>query len=166
MVSLLMELGADPLATDGSGYRAAVYAVAPDIDRSVMEAIRARGRIDLVTSLALGEWDTAARVVHADANMIPAGALHILAKRGDVPAVKWLLDHRADPNARWSHWDSDVTPLHLAVLGDHPAVVRELLAARADPRIRDTKHDSDALGWAEFFGRTEISRMLEAHVAI
>jgi ankyrin repeat protein len=95
-----------------------------------------------------------------------AGALHIMAKRGDLAAARWLLDHGADPNAGWSHWDSVVTPLHLAVLGNHPTVVRVLLEAKADPRIRDTKHDSDALGWAEFFGRTEISRMLEAHVAI
>ena len=34
MVALLLELGADPLAGDGSGYPAAVYATAPDVDRS------------------------------------------------------------------------------------------------------------------------------------
>jgi ankyrin repeat protein len=161
MASLLIELGADPLAIDGSGYPAAVYAMAPDIDRSAMEAIRARGRIDLVSSLALGEWDTAARLLHADPNVIRAGALHILAKRGDVAAVQWLVDRGADPNARWSHWDSDVTPLHLAVLGGHSSVVRILLEGKANPRIRDTKHDSDALGWADFFKRDDIMRMLE-----
>lgn len=170
MVALLMELGADPVATDGSGYPAAVYAMSPDIDRPVMEAIRARGRIDLVTSLALGDWDTAARLLRENPRPIDpggasAGAIHIMAKRGDVAAVRWLLDHGADPNARWNHWDSVVTPLHMAILGDHATVVRALLESDADPRVRDTKHESDALGWAEFFGRTEISHMLEAHVA-
>jgi ankyrin repeat protein len=160
MVALLMELGADPLATDGSGYSAAVYATAPDIDRSVMEAIRASGAIDLIAAIALGEWQVAERLAHSG----PAGALHIMAKRGDLAALAWLLEHGADTNARWSHWDSDVTPLHLAVLGGHLAVVRVLLDAGADPTIHDTKHDSDALGWAEFFGRAEIGRMLEAHL--
>ena len=170
MVDLLVELGADPLATDGSGYPAAIYAMSPDIDRSVMEAIRARGTVDLVASIALGEWDAAARLLRENPGLIDpggssAGAIHIMSKRGDVAAVTWLLDHGADPNARWNHWDSVVTPLHMAILGNHSTVVRALLDSDADPRIRDSKHDSDALGWAEFFGRTEISRMLEARVA-
>jgi hypothetical protein len=46
---------------------------------------------------------------------------------------------------------------------DHPEVVRTLVEAGADPRIHDSKHDSDALGWAEFFQRKEIIRILEAH---
>ena len=39
MVALLVELGADPLATDGSGYRAAAYATTPDIDRPAMVCV-------------------------------------------------------------------------------------------------------------------------------
>lgn len=84
-----------------------------------------------------------------------------MAKRGDVAAVGWLLEHGADPNARWGHWDAEVTPLHLAVLAGHPEVVRVLLNAGADPRLRDSKHDSDARGWAEFFGRKEIVQLIE-----
>ncbi len=76
--------------------------------------------------------------------------------------MEWLLDHGADPNARWSHWDAEVTPLHLAVLGGHAEIVRLLLHAGADPRIRDSKHDSDAIGWAEFFQRPDIVKMLQA----
>ena len=85
-----------------------------------------------------------------------------MSKRGNQAAVQWLLDHGADPNARWSHWDAEVTPLHLAVLGNHAEVVRSLLQAGADPRIRDSKHDSDAMGWAEFFQRSEIVRIIRA----
>jgi ankyrin repeat protein len=121
--------------------------------------------MDLMAALALGEWDTAGRLVRDIAGLIEpggagAGALHLMAKRHDVPAVRWLLEHGADPNARWSHWDSDVTPLHLAVLGGHADVVRVLLDAGADPRMRDSKHESDAIGWAEFFGRQDIARIL------
>lgn len=182
MVALLVELGADPLGVDASGYPAAAYAATPDVDRPVMEAIRSmtsaelvsaeRGerplqvqRIDLLAALALGAWETAERLWsegaggrHPDDAF--AGALHLMAKRGDAHAVAWLLQHHVHPSARWAHWDAEVTPLHLAVMSDHPDVVRLLLAAGADPGIRDSKHDSDALGWAEFFHRTEIVSLL------
>jgi ankyrin repeat protein len=187
MVSLLLELGADPLAVDGGGQPAATYASSADVDRPVMEAIRrmtsaelksaergdrpARaGMMDLVAVVALGDWETAELLLKDDPAILKAGgagvgALHLMAKRGDARGVKWLLDHGADPNARWSHWEADVTPLHLAVMQDHPDVVRLLLDAGADPTIRDTQHDSDPLGWAEFFGRVEIVQILRQQVA-
>ena len=183
MVALLMDLGADPLAVDGSGLSAAAYATSPRVDRRVMEAIaaltsaeltsaargdrRPRGSVmDLMAALALENWETAARLVHEIPELTQSdgssgGALHLMAKRNDAAAVKWLLDNGADPNARWSHWDADVTPLHLAVLGAHAEIVRLLLHAGGDPRIRDSKHDSDAIGWAEFFRRTDIVELLE-----
>src|SRR5690242_4151783 len=72
IVALLLELGADPLAVDGSGFPVAVYATTPDVDRPVMERIRAmldaeldsavRGHrdpriqmMDLVAALTLSE---------------------------------------------------------------------------------------------------------------
>ncbi len=81
MVSVLLDLGADPLAVDGSGYAVAASATTPDIDRGVMEAIRAMtsaellsaergnrqprlGAMDVVAAVALGDWQTAARLVH------------------------------------------------------------------------------------------------------
>jgi ankyrin repeat protein len=167
IVALLLELGADPLARDGTGYPAAAYASEPDVDRSVMEIIRARGKMDLFTALALSEWETAARLLRENPSAIApggtsGGVLHLMAKRGNVAAVKWLLDHGADPNARWSHWGAEVTPLHLVVMDNHVDIVRLLLEAGADPRIRDSMHASDAIGWAEFFKRTAIVRILEA----
>ena len=182
MISLLLELGADPLAVDGSGQSVAVYATAPDTDRRVMEKIRAMtsaelisavrghrpprgGPMDLVALLALGEWDTAAQLLRENAGLIEpsGGVLHLMAKRNDVAAVKWLLDHGADPNGRWAHWDAEVTPLHLAASQGHAEIVRLLLAAGADPSIRDSKHDSDAIGWAEYFRQPEIVQILKAH---
>jgi ankyrin repeat protein len=166
MVALLLELGADPLAKDGSGYPAAAYATAPEIDRSVMEMIRARsGNSDLFTALALGDLATAERLLIENPSVVvPAGAsfgvLHLMAKRNNVAAVKWLLDHGVDPSARWNHWDDQVTPLHLAIMQGHTEIVRLLLAARADPSVRDTQHNADAIGWAEFFGRKDILQLL------
>ena len=168
MVGLLLELGADPLVRDGTGYPPAAYATSPEIDRRVSEVLRARGAMDLFTALALGEFDTAARMLGENPRVaaeggVGFGVLHLMAKRGDAPAVRWLLEHGVDPNARWSHWGALVTPLHLAALGGHPEVARLLLEGGADPRIRDSMHDGDVLGWAEFFKRQEIVRLLEEH---
>jgi ankyrin repeat protein len=181
MVSLLLDLGADPLGADGSGYTAAAYATTPDIDRPVLEKIRdmtlaeldsavrghrpASGRLlDLVAMLALGEWETAARLLADSPALIeaPAGALPLMAKRGNAAAVQWLLDRGADVNGRWPHWDAEVTALHMAAAFGHADVVRQLLAAGADPRIRDSKHDGDARGWAMFFRQPEIVAILDA----
>ena len=180
MVALLIELGADPLVADGFGYPPAMYAESPEIDRPVMEAIRALtaaelrsadrgqratrgGAMDLLAAVVLGDWTAAARLVHDNPELVRSGGvLHLATKRGDARAVKWLLDHGADPNARWAHWDSDVTALHLAALADHPQIVPLLLDAGADQTIHDTKHDGDALGWAEFFHRPEMVEQLKA----
>jgi ankyrin repeat protein len=153
MVALLLDLGADPAATDAAGVPAAVYAAAPDVDRPVIEALtrRGAGAMGIFGALALGDEATAARLIERDGT--EAGVLHLLAKRGDERAVRWLLDRGTDPNARWSHWDAQVTPLHLAAANGHVEVVRLLLDAGADPEIRDSKHDGDAEGWAEH-GRT------------
>jgi ankyrin repeat protein len=179
MVELLLQLGADPLSVDGSAMPVAVYAADGEIDLPVMKRIHemtlaemksaARGRrplnagvMDLVAAAAIRDWNTALQVATANRQLTDkAGALHLLSKRGDVTAVKWLLEHGANPDARWAHWDSDVTPLHLAAAHGHADVVRLLLAAGADRRIRDTKHDSDVLGWAEFFKKPEIVQLLK-----
>jgi ankyrin repeat protein len=183
MVELLLTLGADPLAVDGWGMPVAGYATDLRIDLPVMKRIReltlgeldsaARGRrplnvglMDLVAALALRDWETASKVAAARQQAIhKGGALHLLSKRGDAAAVKWLLEHGAHPDALWSHFDAEVTALHLAAWHDHAEVVRLLLDAGANPRIRDNKHDSDALGWAEFFKRPAIVQLIKQRIA-
>jgi ankyrin repeat protein len=186
MVELLVELGADPIGVDDSGFTAAAYATTPDIDKPVMELISTMtssellsarrgnrepqlGSIDLLAALGLGDFDRAEVVwksVMSSDNTDSAGfgALHMMSKRGDSRAVRWLLDHGANASALWAHWDADVTPLHLAALADHADVAALLLNAGADPSIRDSKHDSDALGWAEFFGRLEMVSLLRRQI--
>ena len=179
MIALLLELGADPLAVDGSGQPVAVYASAPEADRRVMEAIRAMvsaefvsavrghrpprgGPTDLVALLSLGDWETATRLLHENPGLIePAGGvLHLMAQRNDVAAVRWLLARGASINGRWSSGGADVTPLHLAASRGHADMVRLLLDAGADPAVRDSMHDGDALGWADYFKQPEIVRIL------
>jgi ankyrin repeat protein len=165
MVTLLLELGADPEAPDGSGVPAVAYAAAPNVDRPVIQALARRGTMDAFCALALGDEATAARLVAEAGGMIEPGALHLLAKRGDVQAVQWLIERGADPNARWSHWGAQVTPLHLAVMGGHSDVARVLLEAGANAAIRDSMHNGDARDWAEFFQRPAIVQMLAEYGA-
>ena len=180
MIALLLELGADPFGLDGDGQSTAAYATTTDVDRAVMEAIRARAlaerartRADgtsrrmtvLVACLTLGDDDTAARLVREDPSLLGGGALHLLAKRGDARAVRWLLEHGADPNTRWMHWDAEVTPLHLTAFSGSVEVARLLLGAGADPLVRDGKHGGDAAGWAEHFGRVDLERLLRSNAA-
>lgn len=178
MVSLLMDLGADPLSVDDSGFQAAAYAMSPQADRRVMEAIAAMtaaelasaargsrvprfGSPDLLAALALGDWQGAGHIVDVEPSLLSgSGALHLMAKRNDVAAVRWLLERGADANARWNHWDAQVTPLHLAVLAGHTQATRALRDAGADPHIADSKHASDAIGWATFFGRPDLAEIL------
>lgn len=165
MVELLLELGADPTAPDGSGYPARIHAAAPHVDRRIIRALARSGDADLFTALALGDWAAAERLHRRDGPVIDrshldAGVLHLLAKRGDLAAVRWMLAHGADPNLRWAHWDAEVTPLHLAAMGGSADVTRALLEAGADSTVRDSRHDGDALGWAEFFGQVEVVRLL------
>jgi len=121
--------------------------------------------MDLAASLALGDWTTADRLVHDDPGLLDnggSGTLHLMARRNDGPAVQWLLHHGVDPNARWTEWGSEVTALHMAAGSGAVEVARLLLAAGADTRVRDTRFDSEPLGWAEHFGQVETRRLLEA----
>lgn len=181
MIALLLELGADPLVVDHDGQTAVSYATSPDVDRPVMERIHAmtaaellsasRGQrpprlspIDLVAALALHDWDVAERLLTADRDLISprSRALHLMARRNDAASVKWLLEKGADPSGRAAHWDTDdVTPMHLAASQGHADVMRLLLDAGGDVTIRDSRHDSDIRGWAEFFRQPEIVRMLD-----
>jgi len=162
MVKLLLELGADAASTDGTGTPAIAYAADPEVDRRVIEALTSRGNMDVFSALALGDETTAARLVAEDGGRIDDSVLPMMAKRGDASGVKWLLDHGADPNVRWAHWEAVLTPLHLAASRGHADVVRLLLAAGADPAIRDSMHDSDPIGWAEFFQQPEIVEIIKA----
>ena len=171
MVQRLLELGADPLSTDGSGYPAYMQATSTECDRAIVDAMLRRDtRMGLFAALTLPDYNAATRLLEADPSRVAKdgtdfGVLHLMAKRDNVEAVRWLLAHGVNANMLWPHWDSDVTPLHMAALGNHAAVIRLLLKSGADPFIHDTKHDSDARGWAEFFGRTEIVTLFDSPAA-
>ena len=87
--------------------------------------------------------------------------LHAAVKRGDLPAMRRLLERNpALANAR-SETDARGTfPLHVAAETGQAGAARLLLEYGADVAARDLENDAIALGWAAFFGRPEVVEVL------
>ena len=176
MVELLLELGADPFATDDDAHSVAFYSAPSEADPAIMRSVlaadvarssdkdaRADHVLKLVAALSLGELATADTLIRAERSLLDGGdALRLASQRMDVRAVRWLLANGADPDARGREWDSsDVTPLHMAAGCGATDVVRVLLDAGADPHVRDSRFESEPIGWAQHFGHVEAQRLLE-----
>jgi ankyrin repeat protein/uncharacterized glyoxalase superfamily protein PhnB len=74
--------------------------------------------------------------------------LHEAAKGGQTAAVRLLLEHGADPNAREA--GDNTYPLHWAAAHAHVDVVRVLLDAGGDVHGAGDVHEMDVIGWAAF----------------
>jgi ankyrin repeat protein len=72
--------------------------------------------------------------------------LHAAAARGHIDAVRMLLQHGADPNARDA--GDNASPLHFAAGGGLADTVRALLDAGADVHGHGDVHEADVIGWA------------------
>lgn len=85
-------------------------------------------------------------------------SLHEAARTGQLPQVERLIAQGARINAPD---EADRTPLMLATIHGHAAVVQRLLAAGANPALVD-REGVNALGYARRLGRADIARMIEA----
>lgn len=75
--------------------------------------------------------------------------LHEAAKRGRANAVRLLLEHGADPNARES--GDNTAALHWAAARGDLEIVRALLDAGGDVHGVGDVHQLDVIGWATFY---------------
>jgi ankyrin repeat protein len=166
MVQVLLELGADPNATDVTGATALTTAVQENADPALASALLAAGaKLDFLTALNLGHHSEAEAMLRDDpARIGPDGrdtiALHLAVSKRNLDTIRWLLAHGIDVNARRPIWDCNHSALHMTVENGEMAIARLLLDAGADPNIRDDKFNATALGWARHFGREDFAELL------
>lgn len=168
MAQLLLELGADPNATDATGATALTTASQERADPAVLSSLAKAGtRLDLLTAINTSRFDDAEAMLRENpARIGPDGtdtiALHLAVNKKNLPALRWLLAHGVAVNAKRMMWDCNHTALHMSVENGAIDIARLLLDAGADPNIRDDKFEATALGWAEFFGRPDFAELIRA----
>ena len=168
MVQLLLELGADPNATDATGATALTTASQERADPAVISALAGAGtKLDLLTAINTSRFDEAEAMLRENPDRIgPDGAdtiaLHLAVSKNNLSTLRWLLAHGIAVNAKRAIWDCNSTALHMTVESGAMDIARQLLEAGADPNIRDEKFDATALGWAEYFGRSDFADLIRA----
>jgi ankyrin repeat protein len=87
--------------------------------------------------------------------------LHAAVKRGDLPAMRRLLEEKpALANARSETDPRGTFPLHVAAEAGQAGAARLLLEYGADVAARDLENDAIPLGWAAFYGRPDVVSVL------
>jgi ankyrin repeat protein len=137
-------------------------------DPAVLAALeRAGARLDLLAAVSLGRYDVAQRLLAEDPGRLgPDGrdtiALHVLVARQKTEAVRWLIAHGVDVNAKRRLWDCNSTALHVTAEHGLTTLAQMLLEAGADPGIHDDKYDATALGWATYCNQPSIAELLRS----
>jgi len=166
MVRLLLDLGADPRATDATGATPLTTAVLEHADPTVVAMLEQAGAtLDFIAAVNLERYDLAEAMLREHPTRIgPDGrdtiALHLAVSKKNVDAVRWLIAHGVDIDAKRRMWDCNHTALHMTTENGAIDIARMLLDAGADPDIRDDKYDATALGWADFFGRDDFAALI------
>jgi len=167
MVKLLLELGADPQATDDHGSGPLSYA---RDDASARLLDEAGATMDMIGALTLGRYDLAQALFDEDPTRLgPDGsdtvALHMMATRNLPDAVRWLIEHGVAINAIRKPWaiGCQITALHAATeaKGDATEVVNLLLQAGADITFKDDVHGGTPVNWAHYFDKPKLAKRIE-----
>jgi ankyrin repeat protein len=169
IVELLLTLGSDPNATDATGAAALTTAAQEQADERIIAALLAAGaRPDFLTALSMGHYDTAEALLReGPARIGPEGrdtiALHLAVNKRNLAAIRWLIAHGIDVDAKRRLWGCNHTALHMTVESGALDIARMLLEAGANPNVRDDKYHATALGWANFFGRADFAGLIREH---
>ncbi len=173
MVQQMLESGADPNSVDRHGM-GPLLTFHPEVTRHLLRhgADPNRQRNENISPVLVGicgNFECLRLMVEAGADVNIASkhngetALHWVAGSDNLQAVRLLLDHGANPNARtnagmktYGLWrDARVrgeTPLHRAAAWGSDDAIQMLLDAGADPTIRDAHRDTP-LSWASWYRR-------------
>jgi len=166
IVQLLLELGADPNATDAAGATALTTASQEHADAAIIDDLLAAGaRLDFLTAVNLGRYGEAEAMLRDDPSRIgPDGsdtiALHLAISRKNLASIRWLIAHGIAVSAKRSMWDCNATALHMTIENGSIEIARLLLDAGADPNVRDDKYNATVLGWAAYFGREDFAALI------
>ena len=99
--------------------------------------------------VSLGRNPNLARAQNPKAQHRGWTGLHAAAQAGHAAAVRLLLDHGADPNAREA--GDNTYPLHWAAARKDVEIVRALLDAGGDVQGSGDAHELDVIGWAAVY---------------
>lgn len=166
MVRLLLDLGADPNASDAAGMTPLTTAAQEHADPAIVTMLLAAGaKLDFMSALYLERYEAAEAMLKDDPSRIgPEGrdtiALHLSVSKKNAGAVRWLIARGVDVNAKRNVWDCNHTALHMTAESGAIDMARLLLDAGADPNIRDDKYDATILGWAEFCEQPQIAALV------
>jgi ankyrin repeat protein len=116
IVALLLDLGADPNATDATGATPLTTVSQEDSDLGIVAMlVEAGAKFDFLTAVNLRRYDLAEAMLREEPARIGAEgrdtvALHLAVNKKNRDAVRWLIDHGVDVNAKRPMWESRMTP--------------------------------------------------------
>jgi ankyrin repeat protein len=166
IVRLLIELGADPNATDATGATPLTTASQENADAAIIDDLLAVGaRLDFLTAVNLGRYREAEAMLRDDPSRIGADgrdtiALHLAVNKKNLTSIRWLIAHGVAVSAKRPMWDCNHTALHMTIENGAIEIARMLLDAGADPNVRDDKYNATALGWADYFSRDDFAILI------
>src|SRR5262245_36509974 len=166
MVRLLLDLGAEANASDAIGATALTTAAQEHADPTIVTMLLAAdAKLDFMSALYLERYEAAEAMLKDDPSRLgPDGrdtmALHLSVSRKNAGAVRWLIAHGVDVNAKRGLWDCNATALHTTAESGAIEIARMLLDAGADPNIRDDKYNATVLGWAEYCEQPQVAALV------
>jgi uncharacterized protein len=171
-LAALLELGADPNATDASGITPLDEAALRGSSEMAQTLIAAGARFTLVSAMALQRDDEIERLLREDPGALRPGGRHgtlivRAAAEGSGELIEALIRQGADVDVHDSP-DTAVdgtlgyTALHAAAFHNNLAAIEVLLRHGANPHARDTRYGGTPAGWANYAGKSEAFERLMA----